>query len=41
MVTEVLAATKDLDDAVLALVDRVRLPSGDLMDDVTVVLVRP
>jgi serine/threonine protein phosphatase PrpC len=40
VIAEVVLATEDLDDAASSLVDRVRLPSGGLMDDVAVVLVR-
>jgi serine/threonine protein phosphatase PrpC len=40
VIAEVVLVTEDLDDAASALVGRVRLPSGSLMDDVAVVLVR-
>jgi len=40
VIAEVVLATEDLDDAASSLLDRVRLPSGGLMDDVAAVLVR-
>jgi serine/threonine protein phosphatase PrpC len=40
VVAEVVLATENVDEAASSLVARVRLPSGSLMDDVTIVLVR-